>query len=94
MLSRSGDEGIGRATDELLGVPKIERSIFEGTGNNALGVLFRWGTPGNVVESDNTESAGDNVGTLHELVLPRVCDNARNRLKLQSLVLVVEAQIP
>lgn len=89
MLSGSCDEGIGSSIDELLGVPEIEGTIFESTSNDTLGVLFRWRTPGNVVESDSTGQLDISSSLLLNLLLPRVRDNARNGLEFQALFLVI-----
>jgi hypothetical protein len=69
MFGCPSDEGIGGPINKLLCIPEVERAVFEGTGNDTLGVSFDRGSPGNVVESGSTLSAEDITDRVVDLVL-------------------------
>ena len=56
VLRGTGDESILSSVDKLFSIPKVERAILEGAGNNTLGVVFGGRAPSDVVKSSHTHT--------------------------------------
>lgn len=99
MLCSARHERILLASDQLLSVPQVQRSVFHGAGNDTPRVVVGWEAPCYIVESVFRVSVPNRFSknTRDEYLcgcVPGLGGDAGYRLQFQALILVVQAQVP